>query len=520
MALRSIAVCLLTCASVFPQAAAPQLTPGSVVLLSGKDDADSISILKRAFLDTDPNVRATAARVAGVSTVPNLTDALVGAVAREQSPPVAAEMLRAVLLRAGTAAMGVARTQMKRIGAPAALVTAEWMARVQPDALLGDLADLVTNAGPSSFRLAPLVAVGARTHPDLATALLTTWMRVAPERGWGDALRGVITSTADVKALEPVLVDGLRSARANVREETVWTIVRLRNYDVDIPGDVLTEAARSSNAMSPWEIMGRDWIVRTTNSHAGTDQSRTLASEVSKHWSDLRELAEFSKLRPGERQILRAQGDFWTWRALAPRRDARTIDPATPTVLASAFGAAGCETRDNRAGRVEVVFAADGRPSRIDLIASGLSKGCQDAVVALARTSLAPADEPIDPRAVRTVIVPINDTFASCVTGDGWELAEDAPLPSSIAAPQQIRDVQPIYPPAAERARVQGVIIVDAKVSPEGCVRSAAVIRTIPELDVAALAAVTGWKYPPVVVDGAPRRVDMRLIVNFTLPPG
>ena len=113
-------------------------------------------------------------------------------------------------------------------------------------------------------------------------------------------------------------------------------------------------------------------------------------------------------------------------------------------------------------------------------------------------------------------------TFTSCVARDDWDAtaADGAPLESRvdpIPPPNKIRDVQPVYPPGAEKARIQGVIIIQAQVSRGGCVRSAAVIRTIPELDVAALAAVSGWEYTPLLVDGQPKRVEMTVTVNFTL---
>ena len=52
------------------------------------------------------------------------------------------------------------------------------------------------------------------------------------------------------------------------------------------------------------------------------------------------------------------------------------------------------------------------------------------------------------------------------------------------------RDVKPVYPAIAQSARVQGVVIIEATIGPNGAVQEAKVLRSIPLLDAAALDAV------------------------------
>ena len=59
-----------------------------------------------------------------------------------------------------------------------------------------------------------------------------------------------------------------------------------------------------------------------------------------------------------------------------------------------------------------------------------------------------------------------------------------------VKPPAKIRDVKPIYPAIAQSARVQGVVIVEATIGPDGTVQSAKVLRSIPLLDQAAIEAV------------------------------
>jgi len=95
--------------------------------------------------------------------------------------------------------------------------------------------------------------------------------------------------------------------------------------------------------------------------------------------------------------------------------------------------------------------------------------------------------------------------------------AEPIRIGGNIRPPTKIRDVPPVYPQIAVQARVQGVVIVEAEISPEGKVTSARVLRSIQLLDQAALDAVRQWEYTPTLLNGMPRAVLMVVTVNFFL---
>jgi TonB family protein len=86
-----------------------------------------------------------------------------------------------------------------------------------------------------------------------------------------------------------------------------------------------------------------------------------------------------------------------------------------------------------------------------------------------------------------------------------------------IRAPQKVYNVSPVYPQEAQDARVQGVVIIEAKIAADGSVAEAWVLRSIPMLDGAALDAVRQWRYSPTLLNGAPVPVIMTVTVNFTL---
>lgn len=80
----------------------------------------------------------------------------------------------------------------------------------------------------------------------------------------------------------------------------------------------------------------------------------------------------------------------------------------------------------------------------------------------------------------------------------------------------------PLYPPRAMRARLDGVVLVEFIITPEGLVHSAGIVRADPPevFDNAVLTAVKKWKFKPKIVAGraVPRRA--RQEVRFSLPKG
>jgi protein TonB len=90
---------------------------------------------------------------------------------------------------------------------------------------------------------------------------------------------------------------------------------------------------------------------------------------------------------------------------------------------------------------------------------------------------------------------------------------------SIITTLHKVRDVPPVYPPAAITAKVEGVVIVEAKIDMTGRVTAARILRSIPLLDQAALDAVREWEFEPVVIDGIGRvPIIAALSVSFKLP--
>ena len=87
----------------------------------------------------------------------------------------------------------------------------------------------------------------------------------------------------------------------------------------------------------------------------------------------------------------------------------------------------------------------------------------------------------------------------------------------NVKPPEKVRDVPPVYPPVAQSARVQGIVILEAIIGLDGRVSEVKVLRSVPLLDEAAINAVRQWEYTPTLLNGVPVPVIMTVTVNFTL---
>lgn len=88
---------------------------------------------------------------------------------------------------------------------------------------------------------------------------------------------------------------------------------------------------------------------------------------------------------------------------------------------------------------------------------------------------------------------------------------------SPVAPPKKIVDVRPVYPADAINARLEGSVLIEARIDTAGNVDTARVLRSIPLLDEAALTAVRQWKYEPVRLNGTAIPFMMTVSVNFSL---
>lgn len=110
----------------------------------------------------------------------------------------------------------------------------------------------------------------------------------------------------------------------------------------------------------------------------------------------------------------------------------------------------------------------------------------------------------------------------SLAGGLGWNALPAQQPPAPLQAEfgdAELRDwVQPQYPAEAAKARLEGQVIVEFIVEPDGRVTAATVKRsTDARFDEAALAAVRQWMFTPAVEDGKTVRSALAVPVQFSL---
>jgi periplasmic protein TonB len=91
---------------------------------------------------------------------------------------------------------------------------------------------------------------------------------------------------------------------------------------------------------------------------------------------------------------------------------------------------------------------------------------------------------------------------------------------SGVVSGLLLRRVNPVYPPLARQARIQGTVVLQAQISKTGDIENLQLISGHPMLAPAAIEAVKQWKYKPYLLNGEPVEVDTQVQVNFTLAGG
>lgn len=87
-----------------------------------------------------------------------------------------------------------------------------------------------------------------------------------------------------------------------------------------------------------------------------------------------------------------------------------------------------------------------------------------------------------------------------------------------VKAPQLINKVEPGYPEAARKARMEGVVILEAIITASGSVEEVKILKSVnPLLDASAQRAVSQWRYRPATLNGRAVRVYLTVTVTFNL---
>lgn len=187
----------------------------------------------------------------------------------------------------------------------------------------------------------------------------------------------------------------------------------------------------------------------------------------------------------------------------------------------------GCRPPDRSLGGAQIVYAASGRPRDLRLLQSGLDEACSSAAAAALPLSLASRQVPTRPGRPEIVLLMLDPEHRGCPVALRREKLVDVQTPGAevvpparprLQDPKKTRNVAPLYPAGAKNSGLQGVVVLEAVIDSTGCIQEVWVEKHVhPLLDVAAIQAVTGWRYTPTLLEGKPVPVLMTVTVNFRL---
>lgn len=95
-------------------------------------------------------------------------------------------------------------------------------------------------------------------------------------------------------------------------------------------------------------------------------------------------------------------------------------------------------------------------------------------------------------------------------TGDSPVLDYDQP-------PRLLKQTKPVYPQEAFIKKIEGVVMLEIVIGVDGRVGRARVVRSVPQLDTAALQTVKQWLFSPAIKGGRPVATIAQAPVSFRI---
>jgi TonB family protein len=91
-------------------------------------------------------------------------------------------------------------------------------------------------------------------------------------------------------------------------------------------------------------------------------------------------------------------------------------------------------------------------------------------------------------------------------------------LSPAAAQDSLVHRVEPEYPQEARRQKIQGSVVLDVQIQPDGAVQDVRVVSGPPELAQASTNAVRQWRFKPRLVNGRAVTMQTTITLNFRLP--
>jgi TonB family protein len=525
------------------------VSPASIgLLVTYANEPAAQARVRAALTEADGNVRAVAARVVLNAGLRMLIPDLRAALKAEQNYSVASHQIRA-LMTLQPDAIPDCLAAAARLGEPTASATASMFARLNSAALLTHLAAL-EEAHATNSALSESLSALVDADSTLSERLLRDYGSHRAAVGAGlSHLRD-----AGDRSHDDLLLPLLKSDDADVRTMTIWHIARVtaasaaspQPFPADVVATLASLHAANVSAVS-FEALGLELLARVSKQPRHERRwtglrgirGRTPAWDAKdRKWfgslitdAESEDIGKAFFVKPA---ILTGHGIS----ALDEARSAalsesskefgvRTVPPISGLLWSDLLKLTQCKTASELRAFATVAYRPDGRPRQITIEPGGLTNACTRAARVLFALSLAESVKPIPATYTEALVLPLQPDRVTCADTLAT-LPPDGPSarPNEFGSedmpkrPERKKMRNPQYPPAALENHLQGMVIVEAIVSPTGCM-ARGTVRSSPHavLSGAALDAVLDWRYAPTLLKGVAVPVIMDIAVNFSLQP-
>lgn len=510
-------------------------SPYSVASLVHQSDERLLSdALETALESSEPLVRATAARVIAVRGLHQFLPRLREKLLTEGDAVTAREQIRALTLLGNDddvvmALKAAARWPSDMDDALALAVARRGSGADVLKIYLSTLRESRMRNASEFFR----VALWGRA--DLIAITGSRLVGAGDERGWRGVLRALTDSNVAMNG--GVMASSLSSPSEDIRTASLWYLVKgYAPQPQSMDALVKQKLAEPRTEMSSDRVDFAYELLRRMLGGEKVDDPRWLRFLESTDADDLLigESAVHPYLTDAEYAVRYNRCEVQTRECVMPSKPSTTkmipSQPVTPPAfnlpevlppgLAEAI-LAGARCNDDWLGLATAAVDRAGRVKTLDLSAVQTNARCKQAIDTVLRLSMA-----------------TNGSLQSAFTGPillvhaartSLCLDEDPPqsggtstvrVGGAVQAPKVSKRVEPNFPESARRTMKGGhnvLVIVESVISKAGCVRSIRLLSQspYPELNGAAVMALSKWKFSPGYLDGKPVDVQFALTINF-----
>lgn len=506
--------------------------PASIALLVNESNADVVAArVGPALAAKDGVTRAAAARVALVRALTSVLPQVREALSAESDPAAAREEARALVILGEPADIDRARAVTRKLPAAIDDVIARAVAR-RPDAFEIYVTTLRTQGFTPDTGF---FTQALWRRPSAAIAVGSRLLGMRDAAGW----RALLAALSDAHlAMQPgVLGASLNASIEEIRTESVWYLVR--NYQPDprmIHENVRAVLGAPTEEASTREAFGRELLRRMLGAERKDDP----------RWLEWLQTAEADPLLGTDESLFQyfTEKEFLARKnhcgiasydcRIPEHRPTRTI-PSTNVAEPSFFlpdvlppglaGAVIAETHCNGWWLALAGATSDtaGRVQSVTIKRIQMDSACEKAVTTLMRLSLATPGSIDVPLTTGNILLVHGRNQPPCLD----EAPLDAPIFSTprqvggeVTAPVVKHRQEPEFPASARRAMAGGanvIISLRCVISRDGCVRAVQLIKQspFPELNGAALTAISQWTFEPGRLRGELVDVVFNLTVNF-----